>query len=52
MRANNTPANWELGDDVIIPDSISNEEASRKFPQGFKNVTTYLRYTSILSNNY
>jgi peroxiredoxin (alkyl hydroperoxide reductase subunit C) len=42
-----TPADWELGGDVIIPPSVSMEEAEKKFPQGFKTVKPYLRYTSV-----
>ncbi|WP_417689710.1 peroxiredoxin [Pseudidiomarina sp.] len=41
------PADWELGGDVIIPPSVSMEEAEKKFPQGFKTVKPYLRYTSV-----
>ena len=42
-----TPADWELGGDVIIPPSVSMEDAEKKFPQGFKTVKPYLRYTSV-----
>ena len=38
-----TPANWRPGDDVIIPTSVSDEEAKRKYPQGFKTLKPYLR---------
>ena len=38
-----TPANWKVGDDVIIPTTVSDEEARRKYPQGFKTLTPYLR---------
>lgn len=40
-----TPANWENGDDVIIPPSVSTEEAKNKYPKGVKEVTSYLRFT-------
>ncbi len=42
-----TPADWRPGDKVIIPPSISNEEAKNQFPQGWDEVRSYLRYTSI-----
>jgi alkyl hydroperoxide reductase subunit AhpC len=38
-----TPANWKQGDDVIIPTSVSDEEAKKKYPQGFKTHKPYLR---------
>lgn len=42
-----TPADWRPGDKVIIPPSISNEEAKNLFPQGWDEVRSYLRYTNI-----
>jgi alkyl hydroperoxide reductase subunit AhpC len=38
-----TPANWRDGDDVIIPASVSDEEAKKKYPQGFNTHKPYLR---------
>ncbi len=38
-----TPANWENGNDVIIPTSVSDEEAKKKYPEGFKTQKPYLR---------
>ncbi|AMR81863.1 MULTISPECIES: peroxiredoxin [Cupriavidus] len=38
-----TPVNWKPGEDVIIPTSVSDEEASKKYPQGFKTLKPYLR---------
>ena len=40
-----TPANWKKGEDVIIVPSVSNEEAEKLFPQGFKTLKPYLRIT-------
>lgn len=40
-----TPANWEDGQDCIIVPSVSNEEAEKKFPKGFKEIKPYLRTT-------
>ncbi|MBS9402182.1 peroxiredoxin [Halomonas sp. TRM85114] len=38
-----TPVNWRDGDDVIIPPSVSDEEAKQKYPQGFTTLKPYLR---------
>lgn len=38
-----TPVNWKNGDDVIIVPSLSDEEAKKKFPSGWKTVKPYLR---------
>lgn len=38
-----TPVNWKPGDDVIIPTSVSDEEARQKYPEGFKTLKPYLR---------
>ena len=40
-----TPANWKDGDDVVILPSISNEEADKLFPKGYKELKPYLRMT-------
>ncbi|MGH6956326.1 MAG: peroxiredoxin [Caulobacteraceae bacterium] len=40
-----TPGNWKQGDDVIIVPSVSNEEAKKLFPAGFKELKPYLRTT-------
>ncbi|HEX2255497.1 MAG TPA: peroxiredoxin [Afifellaceae bacterium] len=40
-----TPANWQPGDEVIIVPAVKDEEAREKFPQGWKAVKPYLRYT-------
>ena len=42
-----TPANWTPGGDVIIPPSISDEEARELFPQGFETIKPYLRTTKV-----
>jgi 1-Cys peroxiredoxin 6 len=47
-----TPANWKPGEDVVISPSVSDEEAKKLFPQGFKTVGLpsnkgYLRFTNV-----
>lgn len=42
-----TPADWTPGDKVIIPPSISNEEAKDIFPQGWNEIRPYLRFTDV-----
>ncbi len=41
-----TPANWKQGDDVIIVPSVSDEQAKKKFPAGWKTLKPYLRVTA------
>ena len=41
-----TPANWNVGDDVIIPLAINNEDALSKFGP-FTTVLPYLRKVSL-----
>ncbi len=41
-----TPVNWKPGQDVIIPTSVSDEDAKKKYPQGFKTHKPYLRTVS------
>ena len=38
-----TPVNWQPGQDVIIPPSVSDEQAKRTFPAGWKTLKPYLR---------
>lgn len=40
-----TPVNWKDGEDVIIVPAISNDEADKKFPKGYKELKPYLRVT-------
>ncbi len=41
-----TPVNWKQGGDVIIVPSVSNEEAQKKYPGGWKTPKPYLRLVS------
>ncbi len=38
-----TPVNWKQGDEVIIAGSVSDEEAKKTYPQGWKAPRPYLR---------
>jgi alkyl hydroperoxide reductase subunit AhpC len=38
-----TPVNWKQGDDVIILASVSDDEAKKQYPQGWKTLKPYLR---------
>jgi alkyl hydroperoxide reductase subunit AhpC len=38
-----TPVNWKQGDDVIIVPAVSDDEARKIFPEGFKTIKPYLR---------
>ena len=38
-----TPVNWKQGDDVIIPATVSDEQAKQKYPEGWKTLKPYLR---------
>jgi alkyl hydroperoxide reductase subunit AhpC len=38
-----TPVNWKAGEDVIIAGSVSDEEAKKTYPQGWKAPRPYLR---------
>ena len=38
-----TPVNWKQGDDVIILPAVSDEEAKKKYPNGWQAPLPYLR---------
>ncbi|HUI16352.1 MAG TPA: peroxiredoxin [Alphaproteobacteria bacterium] len=40
-----TPVNWKHGEDVIIVPSVTDEDAKKKFPKGWKALKPYLRLT-------
>ena len=40
-----TPANWKQGQDVIIAGSVSDDDAKKLFPKGWKAPKPYLRIT-------
>jgi thioredoxin-dependent peroxiredoxin len=41
-----TPANWKNGEDCIVVPAVSDEAASKLFPDGVRKVKPYLRYTA------
>ena len=38
-----TPVNWKPGEDVIIAGSVSDDEAKRRYPKGWKSPKPYIR---------
>jgi alkyl hydroperoxide reductase subunit AhpC len=40
-----TPANWNDGEDCIVVPALSDDDATKLFPKGFRKVKPYLRYT-------
>jgi alkyl hydroperoxide reductase subunit AhpC len=38
-----TPVNWKNGEDVIIVPAVSDDDAKKAYPQGWKTVRPYLR---------
>jgi hypothetical protein len=35
--------NWKPGEDVIIPPTVTDEQAKQKYPDGYKTLKPYLR---------
>ena len=44
-HAVSTPVNWKDGGEVIISPALSDEEATKRFPKGFRTLKPYLRLT-------
>ncbi|MCM4166568.1 Peroxiredoxin [Arenibacter antarcticus] len=40
-----TPVDWEVGQDVIIPPSVKQEDVEKQYPKGHRVIKPYLRYT-------
>jgi thioredoxin-dependent peroxiredoxin len=38
-----TPVNWKHGDDVIISGSVSDDDAKKMFPEGWRAPKPYIR---------
>jgi len=41
------PADWRPGDEVIIRPTVSDDAAKSKFPQGWRTLKPYLRFTKL-----
>jgi glutaredoxin/glutathione-dependent peroxiredoxin len=41
-----TPINWQVGEDVIVPPTVSTEDAKKKF-KNVREVKPYLRFTNV-----
>jgi len=41
-----TPVNWKPGEDVIIAGTVSDEDAKKKYPEGWKAPRPYMRIVS------
>ncbi len=42
-----TPVNWHTGEDVIVPLSVSDDEARKRYPDGWRAPKPYLRYVHL-----
>lgn len=42
-----TPVNWAPGEPVVISPKMSDEEAARQFPQGYRTLKPYLRIVDL-----
>jgi alkyl hydroperoxide reductase subunit AhpC len=40
-----TPADWQQGQDCIVVPAVSDDDAAKLFPKGFRKIKPYLRYT-------
>ena len=40
-----TPADWKHGEDCIVVPALSDADAEKLFPKGFRKIKPYLRYT-------
>jgi len=43
-HAVSTPVNWKVGEDVVVPAAMSDEDVKKKFPRGLKVLKPYLRF--------
>jgi thioredoxin-dependent peroxiredoxin len=41
-----TPANWETGEDVIIVSSVSDDDAKKMYPEGWRAPRPYMRFVA------
>jgi alkyl hydroperoxide reductase subunit AhpC len=47
----NTPVNWMPGDNVVVPSSISDEDAKARFPD-MEVVKPYLRFAPLAKDEF
>jgi len=45
-----TPANWGLGQDVMVKNDVSDEEAEDMFPKGFTTIRRWFRLVNAPEN--
>ncbi|MBL4879761.1 MAG: peroxiredoxin [Oleispira sp.] len=41
-----TPVDWQIGQDVIIPPGVKQEDVEAKYPKGHRVIKPYLQYTT------
>ena len=46
-----TPANWGLGQDVVVSNDVPDEEAEDMFPKGFVTIKKWFRLVTAPDNN-
>jgi alkyl hydroperoxide reductase subunit AhpC len=42
-----TPVNWKPGDEVVIGGGVSDEDAKKKYPQGWRSPKPYMRLVKL-----
>lgn len=47
-----TPSNWGMGQDVMVNNDVSNEEAQEMFPKGFVTIKKWFRLVSAPENTH
>ncbi|GAA4772111.1 peroxiredoxin [Stakelama sediminis] len=47
-----TPVNWIPGEEVVISPKLSEEEAKRQFPQGYRTLKPYLRLVDLQASGH
>jgi peroxiredoxin len=46
-----TPANWGLGQDVVVNNDVTDEEAEDMFPKGFVTIKKWFRLVTAPDNS-
>ena len=41
-----TPVNWNQGDEVIIVPTVSDDDAKKKYPDGWRAPKPYMRFVA------